>query len=230
MCFVISFFALFLCFFYLLFFLVSSIVYYICDCSCVYIHIAGNVVWEDELSAQRALAGLKKQPVAVFGERKEEEEEKVEEEEEKEGKEERREATTTLNKESTCALDSFEPGGGAVGEKGGEGEGGGEGKGEMLGEKRGMKVVEEEEEGMMETENPAGENGVQWWLAPPHPKAKQLLVRQATTGDQKKPRSAQHSHYYRVHGNPNIPNTFGTYTRKQKARGDLRQVYIHNKV
>ena len=189
-------------------------------------------MWEDELSAQRALAGMKRQPVAVFVERKEEEEE-----EEKEGEEESREATPPLNKGGT--LDSSEPGGtargggaGGGGGGGGAGEGGGgggEGGGETLGKTGGMKDVEEEEEGKMETESPAGENGVQWWLAPPHPKAEQLLVRQATTGDQKTPGSAQHSHYYRVHGNPNIPNTFSTYTPKRKAR-DLRQVYKHNTV
>ena len=54
---------------------------------------------------------------------------------------------------------------------------------------------------------------VQWWLAVHHPKAKQLLLRQATTGDQKKPGSARHSQYYRRHGNPNAPRRRATDLR-----------------
>ena len=48
-------------------------------------------------------------------------------------------------------------------------------------------------------------SGVHWWLALPHPRAKQLLVRQATTGDVKKPGAARESRYYRKYGNPNQP-------------------------
>ena len=47
---------------------------------------------------------------------------------------------------------------------------------------------------------------IQWWLAPPHPRAQRLLVRQATTGDLKKPGSARKSQYYKKYGNPNEIN------------------------
>lgn len=46
---------------------------------------------------------------------------------------------------------------------------------------------------------------IQWWFAPPHSRGKQLLVRQATTGDKKKRGSARESQYYRKYGNPNMP-------------------------
>lgn len=48
-------------------------------------------------------------------------------------------------------------------------------------------------------------SSVRWWLASPHSSSKQLLVRQATTGDMKKRGAAQESLYYRKYGNPNKP-------------------------
>ena len=106
-------------------------------------------MWEDEVSARRALNGLRCQPLAV----REEEEEEMQREGEvkdKSGEEER-------------------------------GEGGGGGEGEEPG------------------------SDVRWWLAPPHPRAQQLMLRQATTGDVKKPGAARESRYYWKYGNPNIP-------------------------
>ena len=56
--------------------------------------------------------------------------------------------------------------------------------------------------GEVEDERGPGSD-VHWWLALPHPRAQQLLVRQATTGDVKKPGAARESQYYRKYGNPN---------------------------
>lgn len=74
-------------------------------------------------------------------------------------------------------------------------------------------------EGEMETQGTVegDQNGCQcrWWLAASYPKAKQLLLRQATTGDKKKQGAARTSQYYRKHGNPNLPG------RKTKTT-DLR--------
>ena len=43
---------------------------------------------------------------------------------------------------------------------------------------------------------------MQWRLGKPHPSVKKLLLRYATTGDRKVPGAAEHSQYYRKHGNP----------------------------
>lgn len=157
-------------------------------------------MWEDELSAKRALAGLRQQPVALLSERGEEEEEEVgggtsqdesllSSEQEEEGKEENMEEA---EKEEES------------------GEGGGKGE------------VEGKTEGQRED--------VQWWLTPSHPRAKQLLLRQATTGDLKKLGSARQSRYYRKYGNPNTPRR-SRATDPHRATGphratDLRYVYI----
>ena len=57
-----------------------------------------------------------------------------------------------------------------------------------------------------------------WWLAEPHPKADQLLMRHATAGDVKLPGSARRSKYYKRYGNPNLTPT------------DLRCVVLVNRV
>ena len=95
-------------------------------------------------------------------------------------------------------------------ERRGEGEGEGvrgeqdERRGE--GEGEGVRGEQDERRGEGEGEGERqSSNRVQWWLAPPHSRAQQLLLRPATTGDVKKPGSAGKSRYYRKYGNPNEP-------------------------
>ena len=54
-----------------------------------------------------------------------------------------------------------------------------------------------------------------WRLGEPHPKAKQLLLRIATTGDVKKPGAASRSLYYQTHGNPKVNRK-----KKRKEKGN----------
>ena len=74
------------------------------------------------------------------------------------------------------------------------------------GEGEGVRGEQDERRGEGEGEGERqSSNRVQWWLAPPHSRAQQLLLRPATTGDVKKPGSAGKSRYYRKYGNPNEP-------------------------
>ena len=116
---------------------------------------AGNAVWEDEVSARRALNGLGQRPLAVV---KSESETSEEEGEKEEGKE----ALNEMRKEEET--------------------GGAEKKTDTEGEES---------------------SDVQWWLALPHAKAKQLFIRLATTGDMKASGAARRSQYYKKYGNPN---------------------------
>ncbi len=57
-----------------------------------------------------------------------------------------------------------------------------------------------------------------WRLGESHPKAQQLLLRSATTGDIKKPGAASKSRYYQLHGNPNRIN------KKRKDKMSSKEV------
>lgn len=72
-----------------------------------------------------------------------------------------------------------------------------EGEGEAT---EGKKMPDKEGEMVMVG---SGSVDIQWWLAPPHPRAKQLLIRYATVGDMKTLGAAKRSHYYKKYGNPN---------------------------